>query len=321
MKVLVIGGTGFVGRHLVESLVQDGHQVTLFNRGKSAPGLFPGLETLIGDRETSLEMLAGRVWDCAIDTNARAPRAARAAARFLKRSVSHYAFISSISVYEDIQGGVWDEAAPVQRLPPDRVDDTGWETYGARKALCEEWIRDEFPEALIVRPGLVVGPHDPTDRFTYWPVRIAEGGHVLVPESPEAPVRFIDARDLGQWMARLVGNGQTGIFNAARPSVTLGSLLAVCAAVCGTQCHLHWCAADRLAEHGVRPWTDLPLWVPSPVPVDVRRAFAAGLTARPLEEVVRDTLAWARTEGRARPLSAGLSPERERAVLEAMGFL
>ena len=196
MRILIIGGTRFVGRHLVDAALEHGHEVTLFNRGRSNPGLFPQLETIIGDREKDVNKLAGRIWDAVIDVAGYVPRIVRLSAEVLSGNVVCYVFISSISVYDNFRKIGMDESDPVGKLQDETTEEITEETYGPLKALCEQAVQDIYRErALIVRPGLVVGPHDPTDRFTYWPVGVARGGNVLAPEKPDAPIQIIDARD------------------------------------------------------------------------------------------------------------------------------
>lgn len=340
MDVLMLGGTGFVGRHLVDALLARGHTVTLFNRGLQGPTLFLSCERLTGDRShpDAFAALKDRRWDAVIDSNARMPLQARAAAAFFESRTQRYVFVSSISVYADESpegapvnisaesAEPGDEASPVQSLAEADLTDASPRTYGARKALCERWIREAFPHALlVVRPGLVVGPYDSTDRFTSWPVRFAEGGDILMPEGPEAPVRFIDARDLASWIARALENGTQGVFNAVRTHVapgeklTLGHVAAACLhaarAALAPPTQVHWVDTAFLEHEGVHAWSDLPAWYPNPGPLSSRRAERAGLTHRPLSETVADTLAWAQAAGLRRPLAVGLTREREAELL------
>lgn len=325
MKILLLGGTRFLGRHLVESALARGHQPTLFTRGQSNPALYPDLEQLRGDRDGQLQALEGRCWDAVIDTSGYVPRVVRASARLLAGGCDHYTFISTISVYSDVSQPGISEDWPVGTLDDDTVEDYNGPNYGPLKALCERAVEEELPgRALLIRPGLIVGPHDPTDRFTYWPVRVAAGGEVLAPSRPDRPVQFIDARDLADWTIRLAEARQTGTFNATGPAtpLTMGEVVETCRAVGGGNSAVTWVPDQFLLDHEVRPWTDLPLWVPDTpewagfMTVDVSRALEAGLTFRPLIETVADTLAWAaaRPDGEAR---AGVSRERERAVLRA----
>jgi 2'-hydroxyisoflavone reductase len=325
MNILIIGGTRFLGRHLVDSALARGHQVTLFNRGKSNPELYPEIETIRGDREKDLDQLAGRRWDAVIDTCGYFPRIVRMSAQALKDCVETYVFISSISAYAGFSKIGIDETDPVGKLADETIEEITGETYGPLKALCEQAVEQEFPgRALIIRPGLIVGPYDPTDRFTYWPVRVSRGGLVLAPEKPEAPVQIIDGRDLADFTLKLIEQKATGIFNATGPDyeLTLGTLLETCKRVSGSDAVFEWASAEFLAENKVQPWSDLPVWIPDTPEeagfsrVNVSKVIAAGLTFRPLAETVRDTLAWASTRPADYQWRAGLTPERELELLE-----
>jgi nucleoside-diphosphate-sugar epimerase len=312
VKLLVFGGTGFLGRYVVEAALAAGHEPTLFNRGQTNPELFPDVERIIGDRDADLAPLRGRGWDAAIDVPARLPRHVRAAVEALA-DVEHYTFVSTISVYRDFSRRGIDESASLQEYDPSMGDeDMQW--YGARKAECERIVGEAFRDrALIVRPGLIVGPHDPTDRFTYWPARMTRGGEILAPGPPERQVQFVDVRDLAEWIVRLIEERQTGAFNATDEGVSMGELLS------GAQ--VTWVPDKFLLEHGVGEWMELPLWIGDPEwlgmhHVDVSRAVEAGLRFRPLDETVRDTAEWAAGQDEHEP-QAGLAPERERELLEA----
>ena len=328
MRILVIGGTRFLGRHLVESALARSHEVTLFNRGKSNPNLFPDLETIIGDREHDVNKLEGRIWDAAIDVAGYVPRIVRLSAEVLKDTVSRYVFISSISVYENFKKVGIDESDPVGKIKDETVEAITGETYGPLKALCEKTVEDIYglERTLIVRPGLIVGPHDPTDRFTYWPVRVARGGDVLAPEKPEAPIQIVDVRDLSEFIIDLIQVNASGVYNATGPDyeLTLGRLLEVSKHISGSDARFHWASVEFLNQHKVEAWSDMPTWVPDDEEgagssrVDVSKAIAAGLTFRPLEETVRDTLEWARTRPADHPWRAGLTAEREEEVLAAL---
>ena len=322
MDLLVRGGTRFLGRYLVEAALGEDHEVTLFNRGLSGPELFPEVETIRGDRDGDLSALRGRRWDAAIDTCGYVPRVVRASAGLLADAVDHYTFVSSISVYPDDIGPGVDEDAPVEELEDPTVEEVTGETYGGLKALCERAAEEEMPgRVLIVRPGLISGPHDPTDRFTYWPRRIAAGGEVLAPDRPERQVQFIDVRDLAGWMVKMSAGQKTGTYNATGPDYRLqmGTLLEECEAV-GGEAQIVWVSEEYLEENGVEPFTEMPLWVPREyagmMEVDCGRAIAAGLTFRPVSETIRDTLAWDSKREKTDP-AAGLKPERERELLSA----
>ena len=223
MKLLILGGTKYLGRHLTESALERGHEVTLFNRGRENPDLFHGkVEKLVGDRDGDLAALKGRKWDAVIDTSGYFPRVVKDSARLLADTVDHYTFISTISVYEDFSQPGIEETAPVGKLEDETVEDIGAGAYGPLKALCEQAVEEVMPgRSLIVRPGLIVGPYDPTDRFTYWPSRIAKGGEVLAPGDGTSPVQFIDARDLAEWVLTMTERKQTGVFNATGPEERL----------------------------------------------------------------------------------------------------
>jgi 2'-hydroxyisoflavone reductase len=323
VDVLIIGGTGFLGRHLVEAAIGDGYRVTLFNRGLSAPGLFPDVEKIEGDREADLSALSGRSWDVAIDTCGYVPRVVRASARLLAGAVDHYTFVSSISVYTDAIEPGSDEAAPVQELPDPTVEEVTGETYGGLKALCERAAEEEMPGRVFsVRPGLISGPHDPTDRFTYWPRRISAGGEILAPDGPGRRVQFIDVRDLAAWIMEMSTQKETGTYNATGPDydLSMGRLLEECGAVGGGDPEIVWVSEEFLEEHSVEPFTEMPLWVPREyagmLAVDCGRAVAEGLVFRPLSETIKDVLEWDRARAEEEP-AAGLSPKREKELLLA----
>jgi 2'-hydroxyisoflavone reductase len=333
MKVLVLGGTRFLGRHLVRALLAKHHEVTLFNRGRSAPELFPEVESIRGDRDggvDALAALAGRRWDAVIDTCGYVPRIVRASCEALRDAARTYAFVSSISVYADFSDSDAAEDAPLAPLSDPASEDV-MAHYGALKAACEHEVQQVFgAHAFVVRPGLIVGPFDPTGRFTYWPQRIAAGGEVLAPGDPEAPVQFIDVRDLAEWIVRALSRGPGGgVFNATGPAaaLTFGGLLAACQQVIAPQppAQLTWCSESFLVEQGVAPWTGVPLWVTAAErgvhEVSIQRALDAGLSFRPLATTLADTLAWVRSPQFIPPAGAhadvGLSREREAELLRA----
>lgn len=327
MRILIIGGTRFLGRHLVESALERSHEVTLFNRGKSNPDLFPHLETIVGDRERDVNKLEGRIWDAVIDTCGYVPRIVRLSAEVLKNNVGRYVFISSISVYANYRKIGINESDPVGRMEDETVEEITGETYGPLKALCEQAVQEIYEErALIIRPGLIVGSHDPTDRFTYWPVRVARGGDVLAPEKPDAPVQIIDVRDLSDFIIRLIQENASGVYNATGPDygLTLGKLLEVSKQVSGSDANFRWASVDFLNQNKVEPWSDMPAWVPDDEEgagfsrVDVSKAIRDGLRFRPLEETVRDTLDWAKTRPVNHEWRAGLTAEREAQVFAAL---
>ncbi len=322
MRILILGGTVFLGRHVVEAAVVAGHDVTLFNRGQSQPHLFPHLEQIYGDRDGDLGALGGQQWDAVVDTSGQLPRLVAASAAALS-SAGQYLFVSSISVYRDVSApGVREDAPPRTLSHPDSEDVRT--DYGALKFLCEEEVRSGFgASATIVRPGLIVGPWDPTDRFTYWPARLDQGGEVLVPGRPARRIQFVDVRDLATFMLRLVEQRTPGTFNADQPpgAVTMGDLMAACQAAAAKPSHLHWVDDNWLAREGVGEWTELPLWI-QPTPdhqgfyeVDCTAAAEAGLTHRPLAETVRDTLLWHRQREPYAWTQTGLAAEREQDLL------
>jgi 2'-hydroxyisoflavone reductase len=322
MRVLVIGGTSFVGRHFVARALASGHELTLFNRGVTNPGLFPEAEHIHGDRDGGLAPLRDRAWDVAVDTCGYVPRVVGDSARMLAEAVEHYTFVSTLSVHpDDVPPGA-DEDAPLFDPPGEGVEEITDDTYGPLKVACERVVAASFRDrALIVRPGLIVGPDDPTDRFTYWVRRVAEGGEVLAPAPPEDPVQFIDVRDLAAFMLDHVEARTAGIFSAVAPPVPLGVLLAAARDAAGSDASFTWAPSDFLLAQGVAPWSDLPMWMPG-YPgynaFDAGRAVAAGMTFRTTAETVVDTLTWDRARPQTWPMDAGLGREREHEVLAAL---
>jgi 2'-hydroxyisoflavone reductase len=316
VKLLLLGGPRFLGRAVTDAALAAGHEVTFFNRGRTNPELYPEVEHLVGDRAGDVGVLRGRTWDAVVDTCGYLPDDVRASAEALADG-GLYCFVSSISVYADFTA-VNDEESPVGQLGELPADEVTEESYGPLKALCEEAVREVFDSrALVVRPGLIVGPHDPTGRFTYWPHRVLRGGEVLAPAPPENPTQFVDVRDLGAWIVELCARGAGGTYNATHPGLSWEELLDTCGGVAAGDAHITWVDPDFLVDHEVGPWIELPLWLADPSSeyadrVDVGRALAAGLTFRPLGETVRATLAHADTrEG------VGLTSEREARLLEA----
>ncbi|MDX6486388.1 MAG: hypothetical protein QOF43_1541 [Gaiellaceae bacterium] len=320
MRLLVLGGTKFLGRHAVDAALAAGHEISTFTRGQTNPELFPDVEHLRGDRDGDLDALRGRTWDGVVDTSGYVPRIVRQSAELLCDAVQRYVFVSSISAYGDFAEPIT-ESTPVAELEdPDTEEIT--EHYGALKAACERVVEEIYGDrSARVRAGLIVGPHDPTDRFTYWPRRIAAGGAVLGPGDPGAPVQFVDARDLAGWLVQLALEGPGGTFNATGPAepLTLAELLERTRAAIGSDANVVWTDAQRVLDAGVQPWMELPLWLPDPEyagmsRADISRAVDAGLAFRPLEETVLDTLAWDRTIPGDRPT---LTPEKEQEILAA----
>jgi 2'-hydroxyisoflavone reductase len=327
MKILIIGGTRFVGRHLVDSARARGHSVTLFNRGKSNPALFADLQTVRGDRETDLALLAGSRWDAVIDTCGYFPRIVGLSAEALRESVGQYVFISSISVYSDNATIGVDENGAVSKIEDETLEQITNESYGALKFLCEQVVQRAYGDhALVIRPGLIVGPNDISDRFTYWPVRVARGGDVLAPDRPSAPTQLIDVRDLADFIIHMIEQKTGGVFNATGPDyeLTMGSLLDTCKQVSGSNANFRWASLEFLEQNKVEPWSELPAWVPDVGEsagfsrLSVARALRTGLTFRPLAETVKDTLAWATTLPADYVLKAGLKPEREAELLKLL---
>lgn len=333
LKLLVLGGTGFLGPAFVNAALARGHTVTLFNRGKTRPQLFPHVEKLQGDRDPKkgegLKALEGRKWDAVLDTSGYYPRIVRASAELLAPNVQHYVYISSLSAYANNDVKLEDESGPTAKLADPTVETMGksFENFGGLKRLCEEAVEAALPNrAALIRPGYIVGPDDRTDRFTYWPVRYAQGGEMLVPGSPEDPLQIIDVRDLGEWLVRVVENKLTGVYNATGPGKpwTMGGLIAACRAATGNKgTKPIWVPAEFLAKNGEDGEGDIPIWAP---PVgktqgfhlrSIDKALKAGLKFRPGTVTVRDTLAYFRSlpEERRDKLRAGLSPEREKALL------
>ncbi len=317
MRMLVLGGTAFLGRHIVERALARGHDLTLFNRGRTRPELHPDVEKLRGDRDGDLAALAGRSFDAVVDTSGYVPRIVRETITALGE-VGHYTFVSSISVYADASTAPTEDS-PVAELAEPTED---WRSaYGELKADCEDVVCEAFPGAFIVRPGLIVGPWDPTGRFTYWPQRLADGGRVLAPAPPEAAAQVIDARDLAAFVVSAAERGLSGTFNAVDRPTTRAELLATCNRVAGAEAELVWVDGEFLAAQGVGEWLELPLWVHSAelaglLAVDPARAFAAGLETRPLADTVRDTLEWVGS-GEAPVTEAGLARAKEERLLRA----
>lgn len=326
--LLILGGTKFLGPELVEAAKKSGYTITLFNRGKTNPGLFPDIEKLQGDRDGKLDALRGRSWDAVVDTSGYVPRHVRDSATLLSGSVRQYVFISTISVYADTSKPGMDETSPVGKLADEKVEKVDGETYGPLKALCEKAAEAAMPgRVTTIRPGLIVGPNDPTDRFTYWPVRVAKGGEVLAPGTPQDPVQIIDVRDLAQWTIRTIDERHVGVYNATGPDreLSIGAMLEACRKVGKAEARFVWADAAFLAEQKVTPWSDMPVWVPPSgdsagfARVRCARAIGKGLAFRPLEATIADTLDWwkRQPEERRKSLRAGISPEREAEVLAA----
>jgi 2'-hydroxyisoflavone reductase len=323
MQLLILGGTRFLGRHLVEAAITRGHEITLFNRGVHNADLFPDLEKLRGDRDGQIEALAGRQWDAVIDTCGHVPRIVRMSAELLADNVAHYTYISSISVYDDLSIKGLDENAKTGVLEEESVEEITGETYGPLKALCERTAEEILPgRALIVRPGLIVGPYDPSDRFSYWPYRFNKGGEILAPGPRNNPVQIIDARDLAEWILDRISASGTGVYNATGPKKPhrFASILEECQEVTGKESTITWVDPDFLLDTGIQPWMELPLWVGGPdfagmLAADVSKAVNDGLVFRPLQDTIRDTLGWVLSRPTDYQWRAGLPQEREREIL------
>ena len=305
MRVLVLGGTKFLGRAFVDAALARGHELTLFNRGETNPELYPEVEKLRGDRTADLSSLEGRSWDAAVDVAGYVPGVVRRSAELLRDS-GRYVFVSSISVYANFDEP-WNESGPVAELGDAPADElaSDYSNYGALKALCEAEVEAVFGKrALIVRPGLIVGPHDPTGRFTYWPHRLARGGEILAPSPPERLTQFVDVRDLAEWMVDAVERDLNGVFNATSPGLPWGELLA--------GANVTWVPDEFLQEHEVGEWMELPLWIAGTgLRVDVGRIVAEGLRTRPLPETLAGAAGAPDVDG------VGLTPERESELLSA----
>ncbi|MBX3120337.1 MAG: NAD-dependent epimerase/dehydratase family protein [Fimbriimonadaceae bacterium] len=327
MRLLVLGGTVFLGRHIVEAALADGHEVTLFHRGERGGDLFSGqVERILGDRTKDLDRLAGQKWDIAIDTCGYLPGVVRQSAEALKDSVGAYLFISTISVYDDPEPGS-DEGAALAPIKDPNATEVNGETYGYLKVLCEQAVQEVYPDRfLLVRPGLIVGPWDPTDRFTYWPTRIERGENVLA-AGKDQPTQFVDVRDLAAYCvqrlsALAAGNLQDRIVHVVGPhdSISIGEVVDTCCAELRPEAKVYWVTDEFLAQHEVKPWSDLPLYVGSEglgmMQLNHSRAIKTGLTFRPLAETVRDTANWAREHRAEVPLKAGLAADRELELLE-----
>ena len=325
-----------MGRHLVEAALARDHDVTLFNRGRHSADLFPDVEKLRGDRDGDLRALGGRTWDAVVDPSGYFPRVVRASAELLSAQVEHYTFISSASVYADVSAPGVDESGRLHEVPAGAAEEvTSAEAYGGFKALSERAAEEAMPgRVLTVRAGLLVGPYDPTNRFTYWVTRIAEGGDVLAPEPRAQPVQFVDARDLADWILDLAEKRESGVFNATGPdaTLTLEGLLQEIVAVTASGARLVWVDEHFLVDEGVEAFQELPLWLAPGanaefagfLAIDNSKAVEAGLRFRPLAGTIIDTLAWATSAGPSEPKDigvemtpAGLTREKETSLLES----
>jgi 2'-hydroxyisoflavone reductase len=333
LRILILGGTGFTGPYQVQYALSRGHKVTTFNRGKSHPGELPSeVEQLVGDRNGQLDALKGRTWDVVIDNPTTLPVWVRDAAKILRGNVDRYVFTSTISVYPDSKTGPDENAALQTYDGADPYKETlesmkanGFKLYGPLKVLSEKEAEKWFPgKTLIIRPGLIIGPRDESDRFTYWPVRIDRGGEVLAPGTPKDSVQYVDGRDLAEWTIRMTENGETGIYNATGPAtpIGIGGMLDGIKTALKSNAKFTWVDEKFLTDQKVQPWSDMPVWAGAEDGVtrtNISRALSKGLTFRPLDETARDTLTWfkSRPQDRQAHMKAGITPEREAEVLAA----
>jgi 2'-hydroxyisoflavone reductase len=337
LKILILGGTGFIGSFQVRYALSRGHEITVFNRGKSHPGKLPqAVEQLTGDRNGQLDELKGRKWDVVIDNPTTLPVWVRDSAKILKGNVEQYVFISTISVYSDMSQPGMDESGPLRKYegPDDAAMNETPETlfasnrrlYGPLKVISEREVEKWFPgQALIIRPGLIVGPGDETDRFTYWPLRVARGGEVLAPGEATDPVQFIDVRDLAEWTIRMVEQGATGTYNATGPKekFTIGEMLDSIRQVTKSEARFTWVKAEFLAAQKVWAWSDMPVWMPAQgevagfCQISIHKALGKGLTFRPFSDTTQATLEWIREQPPERQeiLKAGITARREAELL------
>jgi 2'-hydroxyisoflavone reductase len=337
LKILILGGTGFIGSFQVRYALSRGHEVTVFNRGQSHPGILPPeVEQLIGDRNGQLEALKGRKWDVVIDNPTTLPVWVRDAAQILKGNVERYVFISTISVYSDkSQPGLnesgplltYEGAAAMNETPETLLASNG-ALYGPLKVISEREVENWFPgQTLIIRPGLIVGPGDETDRFTYWPLRVARGGEVLAPGEATDPVQFIDVRDLAEWTIRMAEQGATGTYNATGPrkKFTIGEMLEGIRQVTKSDAQFTWVKAEFLAAQKVWAWSAMPVWIPAQselagfCQISIQKALGKELTFRSFSDTTQATLDWIRQQPSERQanLKAGITAERETEVLAA----
>jgi 2'-hydroxyisoflavone reductase len=321
LRVLILGGTTFLGPHLVQELQEKGHEITLFNRGTQSTD-FLNVEQLHGNRDGNLEALKGKNWDAVIDTSGTLPRLVGDSSKILADSTKHYTFISSVGVYQDFHQQQIDESYPVAKLEDEKNEEITEKTYAGLKAACEKIVSEYFPNScLIIRPGLIVGPLDPTERFTYWPLRVKEGGEILAPASPDKLLQFIDVRDLVKWIVAMIEQKAVGIYNATGPEapVTFEQVLRTCQS--DKDSSITWVGEDFLIKHHIQDWTEIPLWLsskrnmPGFLNVSIDKALQAGLTFRPLFETVNAIIDWDKIRG-SKSGKIGLNPEKEQALLK-----
>jgi 2'-hydroxyisoflavone reductase len=338
LSILILGGTGFTGPEQVEYAIARGHQVTLINRNKTRPDFFKGrVEQLIGDMNGDMSALSGKKFDVVIDNPTTLPAWVRNVAQYMKGNTDHYIFISTISVYPDNSVPNADETAPTTPMP-DGVDPYSVPPaqarglYGQLKSFSEKEVEKQYPgKNTVIRPGLIVGPLDQTDRFTYWPYRIDKGGEVLAPGTPNDPVQFIDARDLAEWTIRMAENRTFGTYNATGPNppMTMGQMLNGIKTAVGSSATFTWVPGEFLTKQHIRAWRDMTVWIPPEGDTagfmrrNISKAVSKGLTYRPLAVTAKETLAWNKTrpEEQLKALAegkvGGISAEREKEVLDA----
>jgi len=328
LRVLILGGTGFIGPHIVTALHDAGHKVTVFNRGRRKAGLPPDVEALVGDRDGKLDALKNRDWDAVIDNAGYVPRIVKLSADLLKDHVQHYMFVSSISAYADLSTPGIGEDYPLATVKDPTTEEVG-DNYGGLKALCEQVVAQTYGNrCAIVRPTYIVGPGDTSDRFTYWLVRAARGGEMLVPGTPTDPLQFIDVRDLADFMRMCTEQRFTGSYNLCNPpgAVTMGDVLATTARITGAKTKYVWASTQFLEKQKLIDSGEIPIWAPTTgelagaALVNPARAVAKGLRFRPLETTVRDTLAWQgkRPAAEQQKMRAGLTAERETELLKQL---
>jgi len=333
MKLLILGGTQFLGKYIALAALARDHAVTLFNRANH-PTPHPAVETIVGDRNMDLAKLRGRQWDAVIDTSAYLPRQAREAAEALSGAIDRYVFTSTEAVYADFSQRGIDENGPLATLTDEQLESANnigtnepiklGQLYGPLKALCERTVQEVLPDrTLVIRPGLIVGPDDYTDRLTYWVARVAQGGEVLAPGGPDRFVQFIDVRDVAEFIVRMIERSETGIFNASGPTSTwtMSQVLDACRTASGSDASFTWVDEKFLLQEAVAPWSEMPLWLPDAPDYkgflffNSDKAVRAGLQYRPLHETIGDTFAWYRANRSGEKLRAGIDAKRERDLL------
>ena len=330
MKILILGGTVFLGRHIVDSALKKGHELTLFNRGKHNADLFPDIEKIRGDRKTDIDKLKGREWDAVIDTCGYVKSDVVKSSEVLKDNAGKYIFVSSASVYRDYKTIDMDESYPVGTVEDEDVEEMNVENYGPLKAVCEKVISKAFPKAYVnVRAGLIVGPHDISDRFTYWVRRVAEGGKVLCPGNGSTPIQYIDVRDIADWIIKMTGGDSYGTYNATGLdyTYTMHEFLKDCKSVGRSDAEFIWADDKFLEENEVAPWSDMPVWLPDSNPdyagfskANIDKALKDGMTFRKPADTIKATLDWDKTRTDAEEMRAGLKREREKELLNALGY-